>query len=191
VFIGNLLWSYWQGKVAGSDPWDAWTLEWSTPSPPPTYNFATIPEVRSRRPLWDLKHRKIPIAIRVRDCPNEHTIHNDARERYPMDLPARGPVGMYGLIAAEAAIFTIFVVAYVFNIGKSVSGPQPQDVLRVPIFFTICLLSSSLTIHFAVQLLRSGRIASFALWWLLTIALGAAFLFGTAREWRHRSTTKA
>jgi cytochrome c oxidase subunit 3/cytochrome o ubiquinol oxidase subunit 3 len=92
---------------------------------------------------------------------------------------------MYGLIAAEAAIFTIFVVAYVFNIGKSVSGPQPQDVLRVPIFFTICLLSSSLTIHFAVKLLRSGRIASFALWWLLTIALGAAFLFGTAREWRH------
>ena len=46
------------------------------------------------------------------------------------DLPARGPVGMYGLIAAEAAIFTIFVVAYIFNIGKSVSGPQPQDVPR-------------------------------------------------------------
>src|ERR1700678_1299699 len=60
VFIGNLLWSYWRGKVAGSDPWDAWTLEWSTPSPPPTYNFATIPEVRSRRPLWDLKHPEDP-----------------------------------------------------------------------------------------------------------------------------------
>ena len=101
------------------------------------------------------------------------------------NLPARGPVGMYGLIAAEAAIFTIFVVAYVFYIGKSVSGPQPRDVLRVPVFLTICLLSSSLTIHFAVKLLRSGRTASFALSWLLTIALGAAFLLGTAREWRH------
>ena len=65
---------------------------------------------------------------------------------------------MYCLIAAETAIFTIFVVAYIFYIGKSVTGPQPQDVLHVPIFFTICLLSSSLTIHFAVKLLKSGRV---------------------------------
>jgi cytochrome c oxidase subunit III len=101
------------------------------------------------------------------------------------NLPARGPVAMYSLIAAEAAIFTIFVVAYIFYIGKSSTGPQPQDVLRVPIFLTICLLSSSLTIHFAVKLLRSGKLRSFALWWLLTIALGAIFLVGTAREWRH------
>jgi cytochrome c oxidase subunit 3 len=100
-------------------------------------------------------------------------------------LPARGPVGMYCLIAAEAAIFTIFVVAYIFYIGKSVSGPQPHDVLRVPVFLTICLLLSSLTIHFAVKLLSKGRVISFALWWLLTIALGAVFLAGTAREWRH------
>jgi cytochrome c oxidase subunit III len=100
-------------------------------------------------------------------------------------LPARGPVAMYCLIAAEAAIFTIFVVAYIFYIGKSLTGPQPQDVLRVPIFFTICLLSSSLSIHFAVKLLRSGRVISFAAWWLLTFALGAMFLWGTAREWRH------
>jgi cytochrome c oxidase subunit 3 len=100
-------------------------------------------------------------------------------------LPARGPVGMYCLIAAEAAIFTIFVVAYIFYIGKSVSGPQPHDVLRVPVFLTICLLSSSLTIQFAVKLLSKGRVISFALWLFLTIALGAIFLFGTAREWRH------
>src|ERR1700735_273122 len=60
VFIGNLLWSYWRGRFAGSDPWDAWTLEWSITSPPPEYNFATIPEVKSRRPLWDLKHPEDP-----------------------------------------------------------------------------------------------------------------------------------
>ena len=101
------------------------------------------------------------------------------------DLPARGPVAMYCLIAAEAAIFAIFVVAYIFYIGKSLTGPQPQDVLRVPIFFTICLLSSSLTIHFSVKLLRDGKVRSFAIWWILTIALGAVFLAGTAREWRH------
>ena len=60
VFVGNLAWSYFRGKLAGSDPWDAWTLEWSISSPPPHYNFATIPEVRSRRPLWDLKHPEDP-----------------------------------------------------------------------------------------------------------------------------------
>jgi cytochrome c oxidase subunit III len=99
--------------------------------------------------------------------------------------PERGPVGMYCLIAAECAIFTIFVVAYIFYIGKSLTGPQPHDVLHAPIFLTICLLSSSLTIHFAVRSLQTGRVGSFTLWWLLTIVLGAIFLAGTFREWRH------
>src|SRR5579863_4315210 len=60
VFIGNLLWSYFNGKSAGNDPWDAWTLEWSTSSPPAEYNFAKVPVVRSRRPLWDIKHPEDP-----------------------------------------------------------------------------------------------------------------------------------
>jgi cytochrome c oxidase subunit 3 len=100
-------------------------------------------------------------------------------------LPARGVVGMYCLIAAESAIFTIFVVAYLFYIGESLSGPQPRDVLHVPIFFTICLLSSSITIHFAVKSLHDGNVRSFARWWLLTIVLGGLFLAGTAQEWHH------
>jgi cytochrome c oxidase subunit 3/cytochrome o ubiquinol oxidase subunit 3 len=100
-------------------------------------------------------------------------------------LPDRGSVGMYCMIAAETAIFTIFVVAYLFYIGKSVAGPQPKDVLEVPIFYTICLLSSSLTIHFAVGMLKKGSVQSFALWWILTFALGAIFLIGTGLEWRH------
>jgi cytochrome c oxidase subunit I len=60
VFVGNLIWSYFRGEPAGNDPWDAWTLEWSTSSPPPVYNFAVTPAVRSRRPLWDLKHPEDP-----------------------------------------------------------------------------------------------------------------------------------
>jgi cytochrome c oxidase subunit 1 len=60
VFVGGLVWAYLRGKTAGNDPWDAWTLEWATSSPPPAYNFAAIPAVRSRRPLWDLKHPDDP-----------------------------------------------------------------------------------------------------------------------------------
>ena len=60
LFVFNLLWSYYHGKASGHDPWDAWTLEWSTPSPPPAYNFAKEPTVSSRRPLWDLKHPEDP-----------------------------------------------------------------------------------------------------------------------------------
>jgi cytochrome c oxidase subunit 3 len=100
-------------------------------------------------------------------------------------LPSRGRVGMLSLIAAESAIFTIFVVAYLFYIGKSLSGPTPSDVLTIPVFGTICLLSSSLTIHLAIRTLRNAKILSFGFWWFLTLMLGTIFLIGTGREW-HR-----
>ena len=101
------------------------------------------------------------------------------------ELPERGRVAMFALIVAEAAIFTIFVVAYLFYIGKSLSGPMPAEALSPPFLYTVCLLSSSLTIHFAAKSIRSGNVRSFGAWWLLTIILGAIFLYGTASEW-HR-----
>src|SRR5882672_7783143 len=98
-------------------------------------------------------------------------------------LPSRGKVAMAGLIIAESAIFTIFVVAYLFYLGKNLTGPTPREVLETPIFYTICLLSSSLTIHFAAKFLARGIGFAFLGFWLLTIALGGLFLFGTALEW--------
>jgi len=103
----------------------------------------------------------------------------------PWTLPYRGKVAMACLIIAESAIFTIFVVAYLFYIGKSLSGPTPREVLEVPVFFTICLLSSSLTVHFAAKSLEHGKRGAFLFLWLLTIILGGLFLFGTGQEW-HR-----
>src|SRR6266850_3605185 len=100
-------------------------------------------------------------------------------------LPSRGKVAMAGLIIAESAIFTIFVVAYLFYLGKSLTGPTPREVLEVPIFYTICLLFSSVTIHLAAKRLeRDGRL-TFLMLWLLTIVLGGLFMYGTAAEW-HR-----
>lgn len=98
-------------------------------------------------------------------------------------LPDRGKVAMSCLIVAESAIFTIFVVAYLFYVGKSLSGPTPREVLEAPIFYTICLLSSSLTIHLAAKSLERDRVGSFLVLWLLTFVLGGLFLYGTAKEW--------
>jgi cytochrome c oxidase subunit III len=106
-------------------------------------------------------------------------------QQFKWELPSRGHVAMVALIAAELAIFAIFVVAYIFYLGKSLTGPMPKDVLAVPIFYTICLLSSSVTIHLAANALRQGNIGRFRAWWFATIALGTAFLYGTAHEW-HR-----
>jgi cytochrome c oxidase subunit III len=100
-------------------------------------------------------------------------------------LPYRGQVGMACLIIAESAIFTIFVVAYLYYTGKSLAGPTPREVLETPIFFTICLLSSSVTIHLASKLLERGKRGAFLALWFLTMVLGALFMYGTAREW-HR-----
>src|SRR2546428_5552172 len=103
----------------------------------------------------------------------------------PWTLPSKGRVGMFSLIAAESAIFAILVVAYIFYVGKSLSGPAPQQVLHIPIFDTICLLSSSLTIHLAVGALGEGKNARFKFFWFLTFVLGGVFLIGTGREWYH------
>jgi cytochrome c oxidase subunit 3 len=114
------------------------------------------------------------------------TIATPLQERPPTwTLPYRGKVGMACLIIAESAIFTIFVVAYLYYVGKSLSGPTPREVLETPIFYTICLLSSSLTIHFAGKFLERGRHLGFLVLWLLTIVLGGLFLYGTGQEW-HR-----
>jgi cytochrome c oxidase subunit 3/cytochrome o ubiquinol oxidase subunit 3 len=100
-------------------------------------------------------------------------------------LPSRGVVGMACLILAEAAIFIIFVVAYIFYIGKSLSGPTPAQVLELPIFGTICLLSSSITVHFASSALRKNNLRGCTAFLAGTVLLGAIFLVTTALEWYH------
>ena len=98
-------------------------------------------------------------------------------------LPSRGRVGMVCLIATEAALFSIFVAAYLFYIGKSLIGPYPAQVLQVPVLPTVCLLASSATIMLAERALRQGYGVLFKGWWFLTILLGVEFLRATAVEW--------
>lgn len=98
-------------------------------------------------------------------------------------LPSRGTVGMLSLIIGECGIFSIFVAAYIFYIGRSLSGPTPQQVLEVPIFNTVCLLSSSVTIWLAEREIERGRTRVFGALWGLTILLGLIFIVGTGVEW--------
>ena len=108
-----------------------------------------------------------------------------AVEQTEWKLPDRGRVGLICLIVTEFTLFSIFVVAYLFYTGKSLSGPTPAQVLELPIWATICLLSSSLTVALAEHALRLEEMATFKLWTGVTILLGLEVLRQTALEWRH------
>jgi cytochrome c oxidase subunit 3/cytochrome o ubiquinol oxidase subunit 3 len=108
----------------------------------------------------------------------------DATGEAAWELPSRDRVGMSCFIVAESAMFAIFVVAYLFSLGKSTSGPTPREALSLPVLNTVFLLSSSGTIAWAVRALRRGRLVPFAVAWSATVALGVLFLVGTGREWR-------
>ena len=99
-------------------------------------------------------------------------------------LPSRGMLAMASLITAESSIFTIFVVAYLYYLGRDTGGPTPKEVLEIPYFGTVCLLSSSGFIMLAERAIELGKIAAFRLWWSVTILLGAIFLVDTGMEWQ-------
>jgi len=103
-------------------------------------------------------------------------------------LPSRRKMAVACLIFTETAMFTIFVVAYLFYLGKSLTGPYPNQVLETPILSTICLLGSSLTIVFAERALGQENRGRFQFWWMITILLAAVFLGGTALEWKRLIT---
>jgi cytochrome c oxidase subunit 3/cytochrome o ubiquinol oxidase subunit 3 len=114
---------------------------------------------------------------------NEATIAVD-QSALDWKLPSSRKAAIICLILTETCVFSIFVAAYVFYIGKSLSGPMPRDVLELPVLSTICLLSSSITITLAGRSWDRDRPGRFKLFWLVTICLALFFLASTALEWR-------
>lgn len=100
-------------------------------------------------------------------------------------LPSTRKVGMISLILTESALFTIFLVAYLFYMGKSLNGPYPKEVLHFPVIATIALLGSSGTIFLAELGLHKNRMGMFRLWWGITMAMGIYFVGFSAWEWHH------
>jgi cytochrome c oxidase subunit 3/cytochrome o ubiquinol oxidase subunit 3 len=99
-------------------------------------------------------------------------------------LPSGRKVAIACLILTETSLFSIFVAAYLFYVGKSLTGPTPREVLDLPVLATICLLSSSVTITLAERAFNRDRVGLFKLFWFATIVLAGLFLLMTGLEWR-------
>lgn len=93
-------------------------------------------------------------------------------------------VGMVGLIVTETSFFATAIVVYLYYIGRSLTGPQPAEVLEMPWVNTACLLSSSVSIVYALRSLRRGDIGAFNVLVAVTVLLGGIFLVGTGIEWK-------
>ena len=171
ILVWNLATSFFRGKVAGDNPWDAWTLEWATTSPPPHENFIALPPIRSRRPLWDLANP---------DRPDPIVGENSAA----VTLPNHNKVGILSFILSEIGFFGALILAYLYFYARPEAGPGPKE-LDVPrtLVFSVCLFASSFTFWRSEVALTKQRRGSMLGWLALTILLGGIFLLGQGTEY--------
>jgi len=180
LLVTNLAWSLLRGRVAGDNPWDGWTLEWATTSPPPVHNFEALPAIRSRRPLWDEAHPESPDPV----------VGNDT-EAPP---PQRGKVAIWCLIASEAGFFGVLLLVFAFFNVRTPLGPNARNSLDLSrtALFSACLFASSFTLWRSEHAESNGRRGGMIAWLAATLALGTIFLIGQGSEYwglYHRGVT--
>jgi cytochrome c oxidase subunit I len=169
VLVWNIAHSFFRGKVAGDDPWNAWTLEWATTSPPPHENFVALPPIHSRRPLWDIENPDRPDPV----------VGDDQ-----VVLPDHNKTGILAFLFSEVGFFGTLILAYLYFYAHPQPGPGPKE-LDVPrtLIFSVCLFSSSFTFWRSEVALHKQKHGSTLGWLALTIVLGAVFLGGQANEY--------
>jgi cytochrome c oxidase subunit I len=168
LIVWDVLRSLRHGAVASDNPWNAWTLEWATSSPPPEHNFSALPPISSARPLWDLQHAITP--------PAQPVIDRATQWRPPI-------VGIAAFIFSELTFFGALIVAYLeYRTRSPGPGPHDLDVLRT-LVFSLFLFGSSGTVFLAERRLARDDQRGFLIWWLASIVLGAVFLVGQLTEY--------
>ncbi len=169
VLVWNIAQSFFRGRVAGDNPWNAWTLEWATTSPPPHENFVALPPIHSRRPLWDVANPDRPDPV----------VGDDQ-----VVLPNHNKTGILAFLFSEVGFFGTLILAYLYFYAHPQAGPGPKG-LNVPrtLIFSVCLFASSFTFWRSEVALTKQRRGSMLGWLGLTIVLGAIFLGGQANEY--------
>ena len=169
VLLWNIAHSFFRGRVAGDNPWNAWTLEWATTSPPPHENFVALPPIHSRRPLWDVANPDRPDPV----------VGDDQ-----VVLPDHNKTGILAFIFSEVGFFGTLILAYLYFYAHPQAGPGPKELdVQRTLVFSVCLFASSFT-FWRSEIAMSKRNRGPMLGWLtLTIALGGVFLVGQGMEY--------
>jgi cytochrome c oxidase subunit I len=169
VLLWNVAHSLFRGRVAGDNPWNAWTLEWATTSPPPHENFVALPPIHSRRPLWDLANPERPDPV----VGDDEVVLSD-----------RNKTGILAFLFSEVGFFGVLILAYLYFYAHPQAGPGPKELdLPRTLIFSICLFASSFTFWRSEVALHKQHHGSVLGWLALTIVLGAVFLGGQANEY--------
>jgi cytochrome c oxidase subunit 1/cytochrome c oxidase subunit I+III len=172
VVLWNVANSLLFGAPASENPWNAWTLEWATTSPPPVENFHALPPIRSRRPLWDIANpdRPDPVVGPSND----------------VAAPEKNHCVVIAFVVSEVGFFGALILAFLYFNMRPQPGPSAKmlDLLKTGIF-SLCLFSSSFTLWRSEVALHRKRNARMIAWLVLTISLGAVFAAGQGLEYRN------
>ncbi|GAC1541796.1 MAG: hypothetical protein NVS2B7_14640 [Herpetosiphon sp.] len=180
LFVWNVLYSLRRGEIAGDNPWNAWTLEWATTSPPPHHNFDQVPPIHGHRPLWDLAHPDNADEPRTMGGENKPAAAHTAFEPTKM--------GMLVFLVSEMVFFGALILTYVYYLGYTGAvreGPSASTALNpgLTAVFTVALLASSVTLWLAGRSRKADDMGKSKLWLVVTLVLGSIFLAGQAYEY--------
>ncbi|MGI8435851.1 MAG: cbb3-type cytochrome c oxidase subunit I, partial [Chthoniobacterales bacterium] len=174
LFVWNLIVSLLNGRKAGANPWNGWTLEWATTSPPPHENFRALPPIRSRRPLWDVANPDRPDPV------------VGTKGEIDRVAPEKNRAGVVAFILSETGFFGILILAFLYYNATPQAGPSSRELDLVKTgCFSLCLFASSFTIWRSEKGLHAGKQGRMIGWLIATIVLGGIFMVGQGLEYWH------
>jgi cytochrome c oxidase subunit 1/cytochrome c oxidase subunit I+III len=173
VVLWNVVSSLLNGEPSGDNPWEAWTLEWATTSPPPEENFEMLPPIRSRRPLWDVANPDRPDPV----VGPEH-------EGTAVPKIDKYKCAMTAFVLSDMAFFGVLILAFLFYNFVPQAGPRAKDldIMKTGIF-SLFLFASSFTMWRCEKSLHNGHLGGMIAWLFTTIVLGTTFIAGQGVEY--------